>query len=697
MDRKSGVQEIKASWRRLYPASRDGKGIICPNCGHGKSGDGIVEDPKAKNPHSLICFNCHFYGSVIDLIMQDRGLDFNEATDYAAAELGISIDQARTSASEDFRTPAEATGDPRRQQAPARGEKPAAAAKAPEKPQEAPQKADFTNYYRICAARINEPEAASYLKARGISQEIAARFMLGWDPKADPACAPGATGNEYKPHPAPRLIAPVTKSFYIGRRTDGKNEHKKLNSKGSTIGIFNERALCEKPVRPIFIVEGFMDALSIIEAGAQAVAINSTSNVKYFMQALSRNQTKAPLILCSDKDDAGRKCNEDLRRSFEAAYIPYYEADICGDGPKDANEALTADRDGFIERINYVLSQNDIIEATAAANRTKMELFIERTKGGVYKPYKTGLKFLDDLLDGGFCRQTLTLLLAAPGAGKTTLCAQMAEEIAAAGKPIIYINLEMSEDQMLAKALSYRLMKKDKRYTATQILRGYKWTPEQAKDITEAASEYQREIVPFLEYSPRGVTSDIDQIMNYLIARGDEAKEKGTDAPAVVIDYLHLITSAQKLDVQELIKKAVISLKQYAINYNTFVVAISATNRIGNASGKITLYSGRDSSNIEYTGDSCLALNYTDIEEGKATKEAEIDAIKSENPRRMTLKVLKGRFYEASGRKHLFYMPAYNYFYDAAEFGPAPDEAESLFADQPGTQKKTRGRPRKKA
>lgn len=699
MDRKSGVQEIKASWRRLYPASRDGKGIVCPFCGHGTSGDGIVEDPKAKNPHSLICFNCHFYGSVIDMIMQEHHLDFNEATDYAAAELGITIDQARTSASEDFKEAPKAAGAEMRRETSAKDETPAAAGKSLEKAQDAPKKADYVSYYRECAARINEPAAASYLEARGISQETAARFMLGWDPKADPANAPGATGSEYRPHPTPRLIVPITKSYYIGRRTDGGDQYKKLNSKGSGVGIFNENALQEKPVRPIFIVEGFMDALSIIEAGAQAVAINSTSNVKYLMQALSRHQAKAPLILCSDNDKAGRKCNERLKSALDAAYIPYFEAEICGDDQKDANEALVADRGGFIERINYILADREIVEATAAANKTKMDLFLDRVRSETYKPYQTGLKFLDELLDGGFCRQTLVMFMAAPGAGKTSFCVQMAEEIAAAGKPIVYINFEMSADQMLAKALSYRLMKKDKRYTATQILRGYKWSDDQAKDITEAAREYQREIVPFLEYNPDGVSTDLDNIIEYLSARGEAAKDRNEEAPAVIIDYLHLITTTQRLDIQELIKQAVVRLKQYAIKYNTFVIAISATNRNSNSKGKITLNSGRDSSNIEYTGDSCLALNYTDLETGTVKPEDEdaLARIEKEQPRRMTLKVLKGRFYEVGNRKGLYFMSAYNFFYEVGEFGPAPDDEEmgEIFAVPEAPQKKKRGRPKK--
>ena len=46
------------------------------------------------------------------------------------------------------------------------------------------------------------------------------------------------------------------------------------------------------------------------------------------------------------------------------------------------------------------------------------------------------------------------------GAGKTTLCQQIAEAMARNGKPVVYLNFEMSREQMIAKAISGRTCRK---------------------------------------------------------------------------------------------------------------------------------------------------------------------------------------------------------------------------------------------
>ena len=46
---------------------------------------------------------------------------------------------------------------------------------------------------------------------------------------------------------------------------------------------------------PVFIVEGEIDALSIIEAGGEAVAIGSTSNTHKLLEYIEEHGTKATL------------------------------------------------------------------------------------------------------------------------------------------------------------------------------------------------------------------------------------------------------------------------------------------------------------------------------------------------------------------------------------------------------------------
>jgi DNA primase len=119
------------------------------------------------------------------------------------------------------------------------------------------------------------------LAQRGISEETAAAYWLGYDPAADPASAPGAIGEEYKAHPAPRLILPTGPGHYVARRIDGISEFAKLNPAGSKPGLFNTRILnSQETPAAIFVTEGIFDALAIIEAGAPAIALNSANNAE---------------------------------------------------------------------------------------------------------------------------------------------------------------------------------------------------------------------------------------------------------------------------------------------------------------------------------------------------------------------------------------------------------------------------------
>lgn len=310
-------------------------------------------------------------------------------------------------------------------------------------------------------------------------------------------------------------------------------------------------------------------------------------------------------------------------------------------------------------------------QEAAKDNRDDLTKFFETIQTEAYKPHPTGLKFFDNLLDGGIVNQSLLLLLAAPAAGKTTLVQQIAEEMAKNKNPIIYINFEMSREQMLAKAISAKYYRNGGNKTALGVLRGYEWSDDDRDGLAMIVDEYRRNNYPYIRYNPDGVTSEIHALLKYLTAIGNAANKAGQQAPAIVVDYLHLITSNEKTDDAELIKQTVIGLKDYAKNYNTFVIGIIASNRASNKSGRLTMESGRDSSNLEYTGDYILSLNYEEIDNGKIKPNSTKDDIneKMENlynreKRPMILRVLKNRFGQQGKSRKLLFNAPYNIFYD---------------------------------
>jgi len=668
MDREQAKQQIKQGIpctdylekSKSYSAHNQ-TGYCCPSCssGHGQNGTGAVKYYPETN--TWYCHACEKGGDVIDAYQLQAGCDYNTALSLLAADIGITID-SRPTAAQDFAD----DRTERRQNAENRQKD-----KYPNAETKAPQIVDFTAYYKACAGRIDDPAAASYLQARGISIDTAHRVNLGYDPQADPAGAPGAMADEYKAHPTPRIIAPCTKDFYIARSIDPNTPaaFKAPNPKGTHTQLFNAASLYGGADH-VFICEGIFDALSFLEAGHAAIATNGKGNGKLLLKQLQERPTAAALVIVPDNDDDPKTAEKtkqqaaELNNQLQAMNLQSIVYNVAGTY-HDANDALQQDRAAFeaaIEAAIHELNRNDITD------------FLDKITTEAYKPYRTGLNFFDEMLSGGIIQQSLLLLMAAPGAGKTTLAQQLAETMARNKKPVIYFNFEMSREQMLAKAISAKLYHAGGSKTAMQILQGYNWTAEERAQIERVIADYQRDNYPYIKYNPAGTSSELNDLLSYLTAIGEAAKAKGEPAPAAVIDYLHLIKSRDGLDTQELIKQAVTGLKQYAVNYGTFVIGIIATNRASNKGGKLTMESGRDSSNLEYTADYQISLNYNEIDNGniKPDNVEKIAELQQAERRAMILRVLKSRFSQPGKSAQIMFDAAHNIFYGTCdEFIPS--------------------------
>lgn len=290
--------------------------------------------------------------------------------------------------------------------------------------------------------------------------------------------------------------------------------------------------------------------------------------------------------------------------------------------------------------------------------------FIERVTSRAFEPFETGMQAFDRLLGGGIPPQSLVLLSAAPGAGKTALCQCLFEGMAARGRDCVFLNLEMSREQLLARSLSRLIYHEGHDMTAADILRGYKWSAEQQAWVISASRDYRQRIAPRMQYNPDDCGTDLDAISAALVRAAEAAQAAGKPAPCAVLDYLHLVTAEGRMDASEIIKKTVYMLKAWAIRYNTFVFAIVANNRTANRGGPLSLDSGRDSGAIEYSGDIFLTLNYREIHEGKKDpgKPDDMEQLQKEKPRRMILQVLKHRMGEVGQKLYMNFDAAHSDF-----------------------------------
>jgi replicative DNA helicase len=289
------------------------------------------------------------------------------------------------------------------------------------------------------------------------------------------------------------------------------------------------------------------------------------------------------------------------------------------------------------------LADNDVRKERTGSGM--IDSFLEAIQTRKYEPLPTGIADIDKAIGGGFIRQQLILLGAAPGAGKTAMAQWIFEGMAKRGISSVYLNLEMSRDQILARSFSRITAQHGARIKAVDILQGYKWTEEQRNAIMSAAEEYKRDIAPFMVYNPEGVSPTLEAVLAYIEKEARAAEQAERAAPCVVIDYLQIIGSEDKREEPaSIIKRAMSSLKDYAIKHNTIVFVIMANNRESNRSGDVTMESGRDTSAIEYGADLQLGLALTACLKRNGQKAKAKDELTQEERKRVTLKVTKARF-----------------------------------------------------
>lgn len=564
---------------------------------------------------------------------------------------------------------------------------------------------DYSDFYATAHEALkSSPEALEYLHRRGITDETMDHFTIGYQP----SWSHPKDGR----HHTKRIIIPRSRWTYTARAIDETepdySDAYKKQVAGSQKDTFNFEAVASAPV--VIVVEGELDAASVQQAtGTVAVGLGSVSNVSSFAEKARRTAPEAVYIVALDNDKP--KVNEKtgeirnpgqdsqgelLRLLMECglACIGVDGAELYGEC-KDANELLVRDPDrlrnvlmGYVAKAEGLKASADEDRLWERARRTGTGMmidFMRKVQSRDYEPMPTGIHGIDRALSGGLIRKTLVLLGAAPGAGKTCLAQQIFETLAASGQSVLFVNLEMSREQLLARSLSRVCHHDGHDVSPLDILRGYQWTPEQSDAINTAAMEYVDTVGENFVYNPDGTTAELDAILAVMEDEAIRLKAEGRRAPLVVLDYLQLVQGGDREDDVATMKRAIKSFKDYAIRNDTVVFAIHATNRESNKSGQVNQWSGRDTSAIEYSGDLMLALTYTGIEEGwKVDGDGQIvtgasdpdedamlvtlpliERLRKEAYREgretpdvcklMTLKVLKNRFGENSRSTELYF------------------------------------------
>jgi DNA primase len=253
------------------------------------------------------CFGCGAHGNAIGFLMAYSALGYVEAIKELAASVGMQVPEARP------RSPEEAARKEREPDLYAVMEK-------------------AMDFYR--AELKKSPRPIDYLKGRGLTGEIAARFRIGYAPdgwqglkavfphyedKALAECGLVIEGEEGKRYDRfrDRVMFPIFSArgavIGFGGRVLEEGEPKYLNSpetplfeKGRELyGLVQARDAI-RAAGHVLVVEGYMDvvALAQYEVG-NAVATLGTATTPVHVSKLLRLADE--LVFCFDGDAAGRK------------------------------------------------------------------------------------------------------------------------------------------------------------------------------------------------------------------------------------------------------------------------------------------------------------------------------------------------------------------------------------------------------
>lgn len=655
MDREQAKDFIKAevSCEQFLTKSKGADMYNCPYC-HSGTGDNKTGAAKFyKESNTIYCHACNKGGDVIALYQQLYSVDFNEALEQLAEIAGVSIDkfeaqnrpqEARSSSDNKDITQNTANGSQSVTES----------------------QIDLISYYQQCADQIEDPAAISYLEKRGLSIDTAKAYMIGFDPKADPA---------QSNHPTPRIIIPCSRSHYVARAIDDSRTpaaFRKLNNKGSTPAIFNSKAI-KSSSKYIFVAEAAIDALSIIEAGSTAIGLNSTGNAEKLIDLLKEYKPKATFILCCDNDAAGKSATDKIAAGCNKIGIRYMIANICGNH-KDPNEALTADRKSFIDSVEKTKAQAmDRPDNTAYYIDHMMQDDIEKDKSDK----KTGFDNLD-MISGGIYNG-LYCIAAASSLGKTTFSLQIADQLAAAGNDVIYFSLEQSRLEMVTKSLARQTAidskNKDKHDALSSINIRKNNANKQQRDLLQTAIlNYKYNVSSRMSIVEGNFNCDITFISNYI----EQYMSRTGTRPVVFIDYLQILQPTEENkynNAKATVDAAITQLKQMSRDLKIAIFTISSINRAGYLQ-PIDFESLKESGNIEFTCDvvwglqlNCLNedLFLTDDKKTLSTKRARIKAARKENPRQIQLCCIKNRYGISSYECKFDYYPQFDLFVEKAE------------------------------
>lgn len=573
--------------------ARRGHAYACPFCGSGGRAAANSDSAFSIKGDTYRCFSCGVNGDIFDLAAQVFGID----TSNHAAQLEAVADWARIPLIvNQAREHAEAVN-------PSPAVEPAPVIK-PERDYTEGRAAE-RNFILQAQSRIDDPEAVAYLESRGWTLEDARKYGMGYDTMRK------------------RIVIPYPgcEWYHIDRAIDADAKAKYRKPKSDDVGaepIWNPSAL---EGECLIVVEGAFDALALERMGYEAVALCGTGFNR--LMARLRLQSEPPVcVLCFDRDAAGQKAQGDAIKALSEAHLPHLTVDWPNElKGKDCDEMARNDAAALEAALRPVWEKAEewhekaAEKAFEAAVQTLKVTDPNAAAWGLLslencpEPVPTGFKNLDKALGGGLPAAGLVTLGAISSMGKTTLALQIAEQIADSGRAALFVTIEQSAKELVAKSLSRLTATMDGvQYAATaneiaSPAARAAWGTRKTEHLAAACEAFCKRSgkLRIVEAVKQPTVSDIRAAAQWFARREERP-------PVVFVDYLQLLQSANdRDDRKKAVDENIMQLRQLARDLQTPVVVISSLNRASYSTG-VTLAAFCESGSIEYGSDLLLGL-----------------------------------------------------------------------------------------
>ena len=615
--------------------ARDG-GYVCPVCGNGSGKDGTGVKLIKGQTFRYKCFKCGTSGDVINFYAAEHHLSNADAIMEVIRLYGLDTTE-NTSVSKVVDGQSGTT----------------------ELAEELKIASIIAEDIVSATGNLNETD---YFSKRGISNEVVVRYNCGFirnwiHPKKR---------DDKNVVPSDRVIIPTSAESYVARAVDENNRIPKMKAGASN--VFNVEVL-KTSQQNVVVVEGEFDALSVIEAGNDAIALGSTTNVDKFLNWLKENNVspQKPLIIDLDNDEAGKAAIKKLSEGLRKMQIRYCAVSLVLANCKDQNESLVKFRDEFIARVGRIPQIIEELKKNARQNLSdsaKVKKW-EKSIANAHDAIPTGWKSLDKVLDGGLY-EGLYVIPGATGTGKTAFALQMAYQIAEQAKDVLYISLEMGEEEIYERhisRISYQLFGNTSQAKTVHSIIQEKKTVVKAREQFEKVGLYLRTVC--------GVGSiDSDDIRQIV----ENYKYELDTLPVVFVDYLQILKAHDPhMTDKQAVDYNVLRLKQLSRDYKIPIIALASMNRTS-YSDVISMVSIKESGAIEYTSDVCIGLQMTAMEKvvdsakKQGQKEKAVRELKAKIKRDMQAVILKQRNGPIGSEIAFEYCAMFNHFEDKVQY-----------------------------